>query len=556
MVDSVDKLRDRVLENYYVTSATDSVYAVKSAVRPENFGAFGSFFSRNPRDLRDHLWDALTGRIKGFETDVPQASLERLANGEVEDPSNALSSGLKKSQEFFQRWYGKYSHKSIANTVWIPMVGTNMSQMVARELAYDQLAFFIEQSTRFVRFDTEHMYMDHDIQAADLQETYTGILEKLASTYRFITDQLITHHKQEIPLETWKGMQKEGAPVTEAAYNREIRGKSFDASRSLLPQATLTNIAWILDARSTEFDIAAWKGHPLAEVREVAILIENHAGQIAPSLLKYTARNDYYGRDLKGYEGYLPVIEPAKPFDKSVDFIGEGEYGMDTLNVLVANVLHRHNRGGTFSQRFQQVKGNMNFEEKIGVLKTMVEGRGSQDEWIAMDEEVDIGSVTFEIRSDLGAIRDWRRHQKWNRTEPLYTLDCGYYTPPEIVELGGKIERKFIEAMEQAHDAETDIRKVLPYQAQYIVPMAARHTITMNGGLDQLQYMINTRTTPQGHPSYREDAFNITAEAVRIFPWMLGYKTLPKGKTLEQLFEEAPLKGLLRPQFGDTALHK
>ena len=138
-------LEQRALE-VFVTSATAPIYACRADLPPEVFGAFGSFFSRNPRDLRDHLLDAILGRIKGHEIEdagAARENLRKLACGEFLSPVDALKSGVAKSQSFFREWYGNYSHKSIANIVWIPFVGTNVSQLFARQLAYDQLAFLL-----------------------------------------------------------------------------------------------------------------------------------------------------------------------------------------------------------------------------------------------------------------------------------------------------------------------------------------------------------------------------------------------------------------------------
>ena len=121
--------------------------------------------------------------------------------------------------------------------------------------------------------------------------------------------------------------------------------------------------------------------------------------------------------------------------------------------------------------------------------------------------------------------------------------------------MGPRAEQIFVDAMNSAHEAEVKIGADHPEQAQLVVPMAAKHTIAMSGGLDQLQYMLWTRTTPHGHFSYREDAFNLAEEAIKVHPWLLGYEKLPGGKSLETLCEEAPLKGLLNLRLEDTGFH-
>src|SRR3989344_5531674 len=157
-------LEKRALE-IFVTSADSQIYAVNHTVPSEVFGAFGSYFSRNPKDFREHLLEAIYGTIDGGNgihrsDDLGDVDMKYVVDTLVEktlDPANALRLGLSKSQDFFRRWYGTYSHKSIANTVWIPMVATEVSQLFAKELAYDQLAFFIEQSTRYVQWDVDKM---------------------------------------------------------------------------------------------------------------------------------------------------------------------------------------------------------------------------------------------------------------------------------------------------------------------------------------------------------------------------------------------------------------
>lgn len=550
------ELEKKALEPF-VTSAEDSIYAIRHNIPPEVFGAFGSFFSRNPKDFREHLLDAILGRIKGFEEDVDaQKILQSLANKELREPSEAIKSGLAKSQEFFRQFYGAYSHKSIANTVWIPMVGTNVSQLFARELAYEQLAFFIEQSTRYVLWDISKMRLDQDIMNSRHRERFVKTLEHLTESYRRLSDFATEYYKEMNPFKEWLAKQSESVQKgTEksqtSTYERQIRGAALDVSRFLLPQACQTNIAWIVDARSTEFDIAAWKGHPLREIRESAELIEKHAGQIAPSLLKYTERNDYYGDKLNGHDGDLKSF-PAMPFEKGVDIIS---YDPDALNKTIAHLLKRHNLGGTFRQRYEEVQG-MSFSEKIGILERVTRNRREHDEWLEMDEEFDLVKITCEIRTDIGAKRDLVRHQKWDRSESLYSTENGFYMPPMITNMVPEAKEVFENAVNRVDETHSQIRRDLSYQAQYVVPMATRHAITMSAGLDQLQYMLETRSTNQGNFSYRQDAFNLAEAALRVHPWLLGYEKYPEGKDFMQVYKEAPLKGVLRLDTRETRLHQ
>lgn len=553
----------------FVTSAEDSIYAIRHTIPPEVFGAFGSYFSRNPKDFRVHLLNAIYGQIdegKGLEVEygkeyTKEGILNWILEHKDDDATAAIEIGLRKSRDFYKKWYGKFSHKSIANEVWIPMVATNISQLVAKELAYEQLAFFIEQSTRFVPWTKENMFFDSDVDThPHLQKQVNNAIQTMTGAYHSAKDALINHYTKTIPFDSWLEWQSPQTLASsdkfkQAKYNREIQGAALDSARFLLPQAAKTNIAWISDARSMEFDIAAWKGHPIREIRDAAKLMEKHAGQIAPSLLKYTEENPYYGDKLRGYGEDLRAENPM-PFDKGVDIIS---YDPKALDKTVAHLLRRHNKGGTFNQRYREVQ-KMSFNDKISILDRVTRDRGLHDEWVEMDEEFDLTNIVFEIRTDVGATRDLRRHQNWNRSEPLYTLDNGYEKPPVFDEVEKQtnldLNETFESVMRIAHRAEHEIREAgLDYQAQYVIPMATRHPITFSGGLDQLQYMEWTRSTPQGNWSYRQDMFNLAEAVTRVHPWMLGYEHYPEGKSLEQAFKDAPLKNILRLQFGETALH-
>jgi len=586
MVTYTDRERKALLN--FVTSVEDPIYAVIN-VPPVVFGSFGSFFSRNPKSMRDHLLDAIYGRIKGFEIEGGEENLRRLASSELEylqnlnkvlnkiisqqgdidesefnklaithpykAPHEAIKSGLAKAESFFEMWYGRYSHKSIANTVWLQFAGENVTQLFARELAYDQLAFFIEQSTRYTKFSTGDCFLDPDIEKAGLKNEYTKAIDALINSYEALTQEGQRAFQRDIPFERWlemrQQMQTESEKAQQAAYKREIDGKVFDIARYALPQAVRTNIAWALDARSTEFDIAAWKNHPLREIQDDAHLIEKHGGMVASSILKYTEPNPHYADSLHEYNGDLNLNLKAKKLTKGARILNPEAITLD----MVVTLLYQRCNPASYNEVLNQVK-TMTFEDKIKVLERVSRTRAERDEWIEIEEVLDLPKVLVEIDTDVGAIRDIRRHQKPDRSESRYSLKRGHSEPKKLEEYDLKIVQQFREAIEIAFEAEQAIIKAgLPFQAQYTLPMATNHSIITSVGIDQLQYTIATRTPTQGHFSYREDFQNVAHAAVRAWPWILGYPKYPEGKSFAQVLNEAPLKNVLKVNLEETGLH-
>ncbi len=543
----------------FVTSVDDNIYAVRD-VPPEIFGALASYFSRNPKDFRDHILDF----IKGIMTEDASLSEEEKIKKRDEalkqflatyqSPSVVLKTGVDKSREFFSRWYGKYGHKSIANVVWQGFVGMQQSQLVARQLAADQLAFFIEMSTRYVDFNNANWYKDPDIMNSEFAQLYCETIEMLIATYNYFIEHGKKHYKVKYPFAAWKQKQtsedqQKGDAFLQRKYEREIAAKAFDLSRNLLPQAMPTNFAWILDARSTEFNIAAWKEHPLAEIRNTAALMEKAGGEVLPSLLKYTRNNTYYGDKLKRYSGDFHASVQTMPQKKQVKIL---YHHPGALELVLSHVTATAN-SISFSEA-QKIIQKKTLTEKLAMLKRLVAQRSRFDEWI--DQAFQMVNIGVEIITDVGAVRDLRRHQKNDRDECIYSLDMGYTLPDDVHEMGAEAEKIYREAMDRVHNAEKKIRVTFPYQVQYIIPMACMTTLRMNMALDQVQYMVYTRSTPEGHPSYRQDAFNLCEAVAKVYPWMLGYEEYPINKNILEVFSVAPFQNFMKIRTEDTALHQ
>jgi hypothetical protein len=108
---------------------------------------------------------------------------------------------------------------------------------------------------------------------------------------------------------------------------------------------------------------------------------------------------------------------------------------------------------------------------------------------------------TFELVSDFGAFRDLQRHRmltiQWQELTPA----LGYAVPSEVVAAG--LEGRWRQAVERAEAAWAEIRPELPEQAQYLVTLAHRVRYVIKLNAREALHLIELRTSPQGHPSYR-----------------------------------------------------
>jgi hypothetical protein len=108
----------------------------------------------------------------------------------------------------------------------------------------------------------------------------------------------------------------------------------------------------------------------------------------------------------------------------------------------------------------------------------------------------------FDVLGDYGAFRDLQRHRlltlEWQRLSPQH----GWVMPEAVAEAGGtEAWRSVMEGAAELHDAIAGAG--LPEVASYAVSMAYRVRFYMEMNAREAMHLIELRTTPQGHPSYR-----------------------------------------------------
>ncbi len=114
-------------------------------------------------------------------------------------------------------------------------------------------------------------------------------------------------------------------------------------------------------------------------------------------------------------------------------------------------------------------------------------------------------SYRFDVLSDYGAFRDLQRHRlltiEWQDLTPRH----GFVRPEAGGRRrsdGGATTRPW-RSRRQLHD---DLREPFPHQASYAVSLAYRVRYVMQMNAREAMHLIELRSAPQGHPSYRDVA--------------------------------------------------
>ena len=111
-------------------------------------------------------------------------------------------------------------------------------------------------------------------------------------------------------------------------------------------------------------------------------------------------------------------------------------------------------------------------------------------------------SYRFDVLSDYGAFRDLQRHRmltiEWQRLSAAH----GFVRPPDIDEAG--LSDQFDAVMERSANLHQALEGPFPDQASYAVSLAYRVRYLMHMNAREAMHLLELRTSPQGHPAYRE----------------------------------------------------
>jgi len=143
----------------------------------------------------------------------------------------------------------------------------------------------------------------------------------------------------------------------------------------------------------------------------------------------------------------------------------------------------------------------------------------------------------FELITDYGAFRDLQRHRMLTVEWQPLTVDLGYDVPEIVREAG--LAATYEESLARSAEFYHDMYEEFPDQAQYAVALAFRIRYVMQMNAREAMHLIELRSGPQGHPSYRR----VAHEMARLIREEAGHSTIADAMTYVD-FSETDLERL------------
>jgi len=466
----------------YVSNLDRNVFALRNLPEATK-GAVFARYSRSPKSLRRLLLDE-------FADDLAPAA----ATGRVES---------RRARGLYDRVFVEYGDDSVAQLGGAHVAMEQISNVATKIVEWGRLASYLEQSTRYMAYDDkpDGRYRYHrpaELADTPLAQRYVDVLDAAFDAYSAALPQVRAWLEQVHPRDEL---------TSQRAWRASITAKACDLLRGLLPAATTSNVGMFASGQAYEQLLLRLQTHELAEARDLGQQLLAELRTIIPAFLTRVDQPDR-GRRWSQYlaetrdqtraivRDMLAGLEsdPTDPEVALVDFDPDAE-----IAVLVG-MLYPHTwvSEHTLRERVER----MTADERVAVMRAYVGDRGNRRH--KPGRALERASYRFDIRGDYGAFRDLQRHRMC--TIEWQELSCrhGYDTPDELQMCG--LEDTWHRRLEAQAELWQSLEAAHPRIAPYAVGFAWRVRYSLQLNARAALHVIELRTSPQGHASYRRVA--------------------------------------------------
>ncbi len=459
----------------------------------------------------------------------------------------------QRAADFLETFYFAYGHKSIADMAHITLALENISVLAAIAVEDEPLWDGQERSTRYQDFTKSRYVVPPELQDRPEAVTFTAAADNLFATYSALTKDLYSVLSEVVPRPD---------DMDPPSYKRTLNARILDVTRTLLPYATRTSVGQITSARVLERQLARLLASPYGEVRQVAAEMKEACRQpgFSPLALRMQAalqqQLELNPSAAEGLQALADIARPSLPaptlvkyahpsgqqaradellFALAAELLG----GMTPDNSLpvhlvendpplletVASLLYRHSDLPYY--QVQAVVRDMNPAQRQEIYDLAHSARGPHDSWLR-EQHSGYGRL-YDILLDAKAMQDFFRHRRCLQIRQDVTTRHGFVCGSQWFRLGlpeqvaahsiqGGLVARYDGLLQRTAQTVQQIAAVSPSAAAYLVPLGFRRRALFKMDDAQAAYMIETRSSVNGHFAYRLAAYQMWEEMQRVQP--------------------------------------
>ena len=449
-------------------------------------GALFARYSRSAKPLRRLYLDE-------FDADLPPTA-------SIADTNDTGG----RAAALYDRVLGQYGDDSVAQLGSAHVACESVSNVLTKVLERGRLMSYLEQSTRYVPYTERPGGRWKYVTPAEIGDLtdrhhYRETLDNAFETYTGFMDVAEAYFREAHPARPGDDPN---------AWKRAVRSRTLDTLRGLLPAATRSNLGIHGSGQAFEALLLRLGAHPLAEARAMGTAMLTELQQIIPAFVQRVERANRGGvwRDyLRARNDAAETAASTLPDEDPTLCGGAGnevrliDWTVDGETAVLAAALHRHTDYSLSELR--RMVGRMPAKRRVELIRRIAGGRGNRRHRPGRGFEH--ADYTFEVTADYGAFRDLQRHRMltidWQRLTTLHGA-----SEPDALDTIPGLRSAWDRVMDEAVWLHKDLQHRYGSDvAQYAVPMACRIRFTMRMNAREAMHVIELRTQPAGHPSYR-----------------------------------------------------
>ena len=465
-------------------------------------------------NLPEAVKGALFARYSRTTKSLRRLFLDEFAD-DVTDGGELTTTGRARANRLYDNVFVEYGDDSVAQLGGVHLACEQASQLLAKALEWGRLAAYLEQSTRYMRYDDRpgdfwRATVPRELEETILEERYRAFLDEVFGAYGRMYEPMEAYFRERFPKQETD---------SDFVYRQTILAKTCDTLRMLLPAGTRSNLGIYATGQSYEQLLMRLAVHPLEEMRSYGELILTELRKVIPEFLKRVDQPERglawsaYWKDQRERTQDVAArlldglaAEPREEVNL-VDYDADGETKVAAAILYAASDLPD-------DQLLRAVRG-MTGAERAEILAASLGTRTNRRHKPGRAWERT--QYRFDVLCDYGAFRDLQRHRpltiEWQRLTPAF----GYDVPAEIDDAG--LRGDWDRVMERSKETHDEIAAGgLLDVAQYAVSMAYRVRFVMQMTAREAMHLTELRSSPQGHPVYRRVAQAMHREISRVHP--------------------------------------
>lgn len=423
------------------------------------------------------------------------------------------------ADELIQRVLIAYGDDSVQQleSAWLSLEG--VSNIATKAVEDRRLGAYIEQSSRYVLYDERdakgrfRYLREPAIMASPfLASRYEETMDFVFNTYCRLIEPMQGYFRLRKPLESAEyGIRADRGKMRyidcrddaerndfERTWRLDIRSKTCDTIRILLPAATLTNVGMHSNGHVFEHMLRRLYASNLAELQVLAAQAHQALNTVIPRYVQRAKREPYLTvtahRMQKLADELLMGISPCEA--SAVDLLPSGYSRAHQLALMLFPYAQHPMR------QLADIVSRLSPEARRRIEDTYLGERKSRRD--RPGRALEYGQRwNIELVIDFGIFRDLHRHRMLTQERQLFTTRLGFSAvPEEIVEAG--YANDVLTCAKRVAELYEAVRTGLgPEIAQYPVLFGFNARCFFGMSDREAQHLLELRTSPQGHRSYR-----------------------------------------------------